>query len=77
MLVKSNQLQYPRLGLVVPKRVLKRSVDRNRYKRVFREWFRHRLGKLSGRDWILRLNDAPLHDGAAILLELDRLVPSQ
>ena len=77
VLVPSNRLPYPRLGLVVPKRVLKRSVDRNRFKRVFREWFRYRLGRLSGRDWILRLNEAPLNGGAALLLELDRLIPPQ
>ena len=77
VLVKQNRLPFPRLGLVVPKRLLKRSVDRNKFKRAFREWFRHRLSQLSGHDWILRLNAAPQIERGAILLELDRLTRPQ
>jgi ribonuclease P protein component len=75
VLVKPNRLRYSRLGMVVPKRVLKRSVDRNRYKRTFREWFRHRQANLAGRDWIVRMNEIPEGGEAAFLLELERLVP--
>ena len=35
-----NKLEYPRLGLIVPKKVLKRAVWRNRIKRISRDTFR-------------------------------------
>lgn len=37
---KPNDLGYPRVGLVVSKKVSKRAVDRNEIKRHIREWFR-------------------------------------
>lgn len=40
VLATKNSLGYPRLGLVVPKKALKRAVWRNRIKRVTRETFR-------------------------------------
>jgi len=38
----------------VPKRVFPRAVDRNRVKRVLREWFRKQAG-LGGRDILIRV----------------------
>lgn len=49
VLASPNQLQHPRLGLVVAKKHLRRAVHRNRFKRVIRDCFRlqqHRLGGL-------------------------------
>lgn len=40
LLALPNRMHGARLGLVVPKRVLKRAVDRNRAKRQIRESFR-------------------------------------
>ena len=40
LLAVPNRMHGARLGLVVPKRVLKRAVDRNRAKRQIRESFR-------------------------------------
>ena len=40
LLALPNRMHAARLGLVVPKRVLKRAVDRNRAKRQIRESFR-------------------------------------
>ena len=37
---RKNKLEYPRLGLIVPKKVLKRAVWRNRIKRISRDTFR-------------------------------------
>ncbi len=37
---KNNDLDHARLGLVIPKKVLKRAVWRNRIKRIARETFR-------------------------------------
>jgi len=54
--VKPNGLDYSRLGLVVPKRFLPRAVDRNRAKRLLREWFRRNQTLLIGRDMLVRLD---------------------
>lgn len=35
-----NSLSYPRLGVVAGKRVSKKATERNRHKRVIKEWFR-------------------------------------
>ncbi len=40
ILANPNTLSYSRLGIVAPKKVLKRAVDRNRIKRLVREAFR-------------------------------------
>ncbi|WP_052471847.1 ribonuclease P protein component [Candidatus Riesia pediculischaeffi] len=40
MLVKKNSLKYPRLGLMVSKKNIKKSFARNKIKRLFREYFR-------------------------------------
>jgi ribonuclease P protein component len=48
-----------RLGLVVAKRLLRRSVDRNLVKRLARENFRLLRYQLSSRDFILRLAAKP------------------
>ena len=53
--VRSNCLGYSRLGLVVPKRLLPRAVDRNRAKRLVREWFRRNHTVLIGQDLLVRL----------------------
>lgn len=53
MLARSNNKPYARLGLAVPKRHIKRAVDRNRIKRQIRESFRARQAKLVGWDIIV------------------------
>jgi ribonuclease P protein component len=53
--LKANALGLPRLGLIVPKRVFPRAVDRNRAKRVLREWFRRGQAGLGGRDILIRV----------------------
>ena len=50
-----NGLEYPRLGLVVAKKVLPRAVDRNRVKRVLREAFRLGQWELGGLDVVVRV----------------------
>ena len=57
MYVKPNNLAYPRLGLIVAKKVERRAVKRNRAKRIFRETFRmhQRDEKTITLDWIIRL----------------------
>ena len=53
--VRPNGLDYSRLGLVVPKRLLPRAVDRNRAKRLLRDWFRRNQAILIGQDLLVRL----------------------
>ena len=53
--VRENGLDLSRLGLIVPKRFLPLSVDRNLMKRHVREWFRLRQAALKVRDVLVRL----------------------
>ena len=40
VLYRKNELEFPRLGLIVSKKSAKRAHDRNRFKRITRESFR-------------------------------------
>ncbi|KAB2928123.1 MAG: ribonuclease P protein component [Dechloromonas sp.] len=73
-----------RLGLVVGKKLLKRAVDRNRFKRVLREQFRLRRATLPACDLIVRLAAKPpkpldagalVDDFVALLAKLQRFAP--
>ncbi|HET7200965.1 MAG TPA: ribonuclease P protein component [Burkholderiales bacterium] len=55
VLFRANTFGVPRLGLIVPKRVFPRAVDRNRMKRVLRELFRAQQARLGSRDILIRL----------------------
>jgi ribonuclease P protein component len=56
---RPNSLGCPRLGLIVPRRVVPRAVDRNRVRRVVREWFRLNQQQLGSRDILVRLTEKP------------------
>jgi len=58
--ITPNGLDYSRLGLIVPKRLLPRAVDRNRARRLLREWFRRNQTPLAGKDLLVRLSVAPV-----------------
>ncbi len=55
-----NEVGYPRLGMVIAKRVLARAVDRNRVKRCVRESFRQVLPELPACDFVVRLIAKPV-----------------
>jgi len=55
-----NQVGYPRLGMVIAKRLLARAVDRNRVKRCVRERFREMLPTLPACDFVVRLIAKPV-----------------
>jgi ribonuclease P protein component len=55
LVLRANAFGIPRLGLIVPKRVFPRAVDRNRMKRVLRELFRSRQALLGSRDILIRV----------------------
>jgi len=40
-------MRESRLGIVISKRILKRAVDRNRFKRIIREYYRNRKNKFA------------------------------
>ena len=53
LLARENDLQHPRLGLVIGKKSVKLSVERNRIKRQIRETFRHHQLDLAGWDIVI------------------------
>ena len=60
VMARPNQVGYPRLGMVVAKRLLARAVDRNRVKRCVRESFRLALPELPACDFVVRLIAKPV-----------------
>ena len=57
--VRAHPEGQARLGLIVPKRFLPRAVDRNRAKRLVREWFRLRQYGLIAHDVLVRVTARP------------------
>lgn len=53
ILARKNDLDHPRLGLVIRKKFLKLAVDRNRLKRLSRENFRLKQHKIANLDIVL------------------------
>lgn len=55
VLAAPNGLDIARLGLIVPKKVIRTAVGRNRVKRLLREWFRLGQVDIAGLDIVARL----------------------
>ena len=53
ILARDNDLEHPRLGLVIGKKSVKLSVERNRLKRLIRESFRLHQDNLVGWDIVI------------------------
>jgi ribonuclease P protein component len=53
VLYRTNDLDYPRLGLAIAKKNIPLSVGRNRLKRIIRESFRNAEQKLNGLDIVI------------------------
>ena len=53
LLARNNDLDHPRLGLVIGKKSVKLSVERNRLKRLMRESFRQHQDNLVGWDIVI------------------------
>ncbi len=71
---KPNELSYPRLGVIVGKKVHKRSNKRNYMKRILREWFRCNRAQLRNCDILLRVVKYFDHlDYVEVWQELDAL----
>jgi ribonuclease P protein component len=69
IVLKANAVGFSRLGVIVPKRVFPRAVDRSRAKRMLREWFRAHQQRLGARDVLIRLTGQNVS-----MAELDRCV---
>ena len=80
VLATPNQLQHPRLGLAISRKVARTAIARNRIKRVVRESYRHwqtRLGALDivvlGRAGVASQSKKTLHAALEKLwIELDK-----
>lgn len=73
ILVKRNQLDHPRLGLVIAKKNVRHAVDRNRLKRVIRESFRLQQHQLPSFDAIvLARRGMGTLDNAALTRQLNK-----
>ena len=71
----ADEVSGARLGLVVAKRFLRRSVDRNLVRRLAREAFRILRSRLVARDFVLRLAARPKSlDRQALAAELHALL---
>lgn len=63
-----------RLGMAVSRKVDKRAVERNRLRRLVREWFRHRrTGMLAGDLIVTGKREAVGVDAAQLFHDLDRI----
>jgi ribonuclease P protein component len=58
ILARNNQLAYPRLGFAIAKKQLKRAHDRNRIKRLAREFYRLNQYQLPKMDFVLMVRTA-------------------
>ena len=66
---------YPRLGLALAKKQIKRSHERNRVKRLLRECFRANSQRLTGLELIAMAKTAAQKaPNSALFLEIERLI---
>ena len=68
LLVVDNNRNYPRLGIVVPKRQVRFAHQRHRIKRVIRSVFSHRQAQLVGKDVIIMARTNAI-EGTAEMVE--------
>jgi ribonuclease P protein component len=64
----ANELNHPRLGLAVSKKVSKLAVDRNRIKRLARETFRLKQSQLQFADFVVLAKPSAVKEDNAVLI---------
>ena len=73
VLFRPNGLEYPRVGLAIAKKRVRRAVDRNRIKRLIRESFRQAQQDIAPVDLVvLARNDTAATDNDKLLSSLER-----
>jgi ribonuclease P protein component len=75
--MRANGLTESRLGLIVPKRHVPRAVDRNRIKRLLREWFRLNQDALQGSDVLVRVTSPIAGPYESVVADVSRLALSR
>jgi ribonuclease P protein component len=60
VLARTNGKPYPRLGLAISKRYVRKAHDRNRLKRLVRESFRQEQHQLGGIDFVVMARTAAI-----------------
>jgi len=70
---RPNEVGYARLGLIIPKRLVRTAVARNRIRRLAREAFRLEQLRLGGVDCVVRMT-RPLGDGELRLADFQALM---
>lgn len=73
VLYRDNGLGYPRLGLAIAKKRVRRATQRNRLKRLIRESFRTAIKGMSSSDIVVLARDkAAEADNAEVYASLER-----
>lgn len=73
LLARRNDLDHPRLGLVIAKKKVRRAVDRNRLKRQIRDSFRQHQAELPAYDILfLARQDLKARSGEAFRAALEQ-----
>ncbi|QJC34699.1 ribonuclease P protein component [Enterobacteriaceae endosymbiont of Donacia crassipes] len=55
ILNKKNNIQYSRIGIIIPKKIVRKTYIRNKFKRIIREYFRLNQYYFFNRDYIIIL----------------------
>lgn len=72
---KPNDLNYPRLGLIITRKLVRKAVRRNRLRRLLREVFRVHQHELDNMDYVFRLQRALIQvDSVSIRQEAEILI---
>ena len=70
--VAPDVLSLAQIGLIVPRRLLKRATARNTIKRLIRESFRVKQHRLAKRAWVVRLRLTPEAASNSVMKKLLR-----
>lgn len=74
LVTRINDLDHPRLGFAIAKKQIKRAHERNRIKRIAKEYFRHHQYILPNVDFILMAKSTAVElDNPQLVAILDKL----
>lgn len=73
LIIKKNEYNIPRLGVIVAKKNYNKAVDRNRFKRIAREVFRVRKNKLGNFDFVVMKKKTANVNNKILTTELNEL----